>query len=155
VGRRNGLSFCRNRIRVRRFEDPPGPAQTGKTAAWNNGLKADGDDWAPAKALAEKGFRRDELARVATVKRKSVAFVMHPAALAEISTCADIVVSCVPLNSLCPTARGPHRSVDLWRESAHAVYLEGQLIRVETVPRKRGQPSVDAHNRRTDKKICQ
>ena len=72
------------------------------------------------------------------VKGKTVAFVRHPAALAEECERADIVVAQIPINRPCPNARVTVDRIDLWADGAHALYLDGQSIRVETVAQSRG-----------------
>ena len=101
-------------------------------------LRADGDPRKPASALEGHDFRCDELACVATVKGKSVAYVRHPAALEEECARADIVVAQIPINRRCPKARVTVDRIDLWLDGAHALYLDGQSIRVETVAEMRG-----------------
>jgi len=101
-------------------------------------LRADGDARDPGAALKNNGFRCDELACIAMVKGKTVAFVRHPAALAEECARADIVVAQIPLNRRCPKARVTVDRLDLWADGAHALYLDGQSIRVETVAQHRG-----------------
>lgn len=101
-------------------------------------LRADGDPRDPVMALKSGSFKCDELACIAKVKGKTVAFVRHPAALAEECARADIVVAQIPLRRPCPNARVTVDRIDLWADGAHALYLEGQSIRVETVAQHRG-----------------
>ena len=101
-------------------------------------LKADGDLRDPAEALKARGLRCDELACVTTAGGKTIAFVRHPAALAEECARADIVVSQIPINRPCPKARVTVDRIDLWKDGAHALYFDGQSIRVETVAAARG-----------------
>lgn len=101
-------------------------------------LRSDGDPRVPLEALKGRGFRCDEIACVATVKGKTLAFVHHPAAIAEECARADIVISRVPIRRRCPKARTSIDRIDLWREGAHALYFDGQSIRVETVAEMRG-----------------
>lgn len=101
-------------------------------------LRAYGDPRNPSEALKGDMFRCDELACVATIAGKSVAFVHHPAALAEECSRADIVIAQMPVNRRCPNARAKIDRRDLWKEGAHALYLDGQSIRIETVANARG-----------------
>ena len=101
-------------------------------------LRADGDPRDPVSVLKSGGFKCDELACIADVKGKTVAFVRHPAALDEECARADIVVSQIPLGRPCPNARVTVDRFDLWADGAHALYLDGQSIRVETVAQSRG-----------------
>ena len=112
----------------------------GKRASYSleQWLRADGDPRDPASALKSGAFKCDELACIATVKGRTVAFVRHPAALAEECARADIVVAQIPLNRRCPKARVTVDRIDLWADGAHALYLDGQSIRIETVAQFRG-----------------
>ncbi len=101
-------------------------------------LRADGDARDPVLALKGDHFKCDELACVTKVKGKTVAFVRHPAALAEECARADIIVAQIPINRLCPKARVKVDRIDLWADGAHALYLDGQSIRIETVAQSRG-----------------
>ncbi|MBL8703498.1 MAG: ComEC family competence protein [Rhodospirillales bacterium] len=68
----------------------------------------------------------------------SVALVHEASALAEECASADVVVSSVPVRRGC---RGPALVIDrfaLWREGAHALWLEKGRARVETVAQERG-----------------
>lgn len=112
----------------------------GKKASYSleRWLRADGDPRDPALALKSSVFKCDELACVAKVKGKTVAFIRHPAALAEECARADIVVAQIPLHRRCPNARVTVDRIDLWADGAHALYMEGQSIRIETVAQHRG-----------------
>jgi competence protein ComEC len=101
-------------------------------------LRADGDARDPVMALKGQIFKCDELACIAKVKGKTVAFVRHPAAVAEECARADIVVAQIPLGRACPKALVTVDRIDLWADGAHALYLDGQSIRVETVAQSRG-----------------
>lgn len=112
----------------------------GKQASYSleQWLRADGDARDPISALKNKDFKCDELACITKVKGKTVAFVRHPAALAEECMKADIVVAQIPINRPCPKARATVDRIDLWSDGAHALYLKGQSIRIETVAQRRG-----------------
>jgi len=83
-------------------------------------------------------FRCDDIACLAEVKGKSVAVLLHPAAIREECERADIVIARFPLGNRCPKARVNIDRLDLGQGGAHALYLEGQSIRIETVAQKRG-----------------
>ncbi len=101
-------------------------------------LKADGDPRDPAAVLKARGFRCDELACAGSVKGKSVAFVRHPAALEEECARADIVISRLPVGRSCRKTRVSVDVIDILERGAHALYLDGQSIRIETVAEQRG-----------------
>ncbi|MBT6094163.1 MAG: DUF4131 domain-containing protein [Rhodospirillaceae bacterium] len=69
---------------------------------------------------------------------KKVALVRHERALAEDCWQADAVISPLPVRGRCPAAVVVDR-FDLWRRGAHAVWLEKDKIRVESVNEQRGK----------------
>ncbi|MEM8743677.1 MAG: ComEC/Rec2 family competence protein, partial [Pseudomonadota bacterium] len=111
---------------------------TKKSYSLEQWLKADGDPRAPGDVLKKRGFRCDELACVASVKNKKVAFVRHPAALAEECARADIVISQLPIDRSCRKARATVDVIDVLERGAHALYLEGQTIKITNVAEQRG-----------------
>ena len=69
----------------------------------------------------------------------TVALVQSPEALVEDCRLADVVVATVPVGRSC---RGPTAIVDrfdLWRDGAHALWLSGGVVRVESVNGNRGR----------------
>ena len=114
-------------------------------------LQADGDGRAPAEAAVDGVFACDELACLAKVRGKTVAFIRHAAALKEECARADIVVVPVPFDGPCPKARVIVDRIDVWSDGAHALYLDGQSIRRETVAGTRGaRPWVQVRRRRDE-----
>lgn len=101
-------------------------------------LRADGDQSDPADVLKRHGFNCDELACIAKRAGKTVSFIRHPAAVDEECATADIVIAQIPINRPCPNARIKIDRFDLWSGGAHALYFDGQSIRVETVAENRG-----------------
>jgi len=67
------------------------------------------------------------------LKDNVVALVTDSRALPEDCRRADIVISAVPVRGSCAGARLVVDRFDLWREGAHAIWLEDENIRVETV----------------------
>ena len=61
-----------------------------------------------------------------------------PARLAEDCAIAGVVVSLVPIRGRCPSAHTVIDRFDLWREGAHAVWLDEGAVRVSTVAERRG-----------------
>ena len=102
-------------------------------------LLADGDRRTLASIHKSDLYGCDELACLAHVKGKTVAFIRHPAAIAEECRKADIVVSKIPVRGPCPKARVVIDRFDLWAEGAHALYFDGLSLRVETVAEARGK----------------
>lgn len=114
------------------------PAAQRVTYSIDKWLLADGDGTADELGKRSGAYRCDEHACVATVKGKAIAFLRHPAALREECRRADIIVSQFPFRRRCPKARMIVDRLDFRREGAHAVYLDGEKIRIETVSRQRG-----------------
>ncbi len=113
----------------------PGKGGTYSLERW---LASNGDARTPREVRALKDFACDDLACVARVRGKSVAFLLHPAALREECASADIVVAKFPVGKHCKAARVTLDRLDLSNEGAHAFYLDGQSIRVESVAGGRG-----------------
>ena len=59
-------------------------------------------------------------------------------ALAEDCRVANVVVSLVPVRGDCPSATAVIDRFDIWREGAHAVYLDGDAIVIESVASRHG-----------------
>lgn len=67
-----------------------------------------------------------------------VALVRAPGALEEDCRIADVVIASVPVRRPCPSARVVVDRFDLWRNGAHALWLEESGLRVESVNGVRG-----------------
>ncbi|MGD9868270.1 MAG: ComEC/Rec2 family competence protein [Hyphomicrobiales bacterium] len=102
-------------------------------------LLTDGDGRPVTEALKAEGFTCDEHACLANVKGKTVAIVRHPAALAEECARSDIVVASFPVRAQCAKARVVIDYRSLSEAGAHALYLEGQSIRSQSVAEARGR----------------
>jgi competence protein ComEC len=95
------------------------------------------------EAAAEGGFACDGLGCIAERRGVTVAYVADRRALAEDCRRAQVVLSAVPVSRRCPSARLVVDRFDLWREGAHAIWLEaGWLeadgLKVETAAARRG-----------------
>src|SRR5690606_22110731 len=62
----------------------------------------------------------------------TVALVTDPAAVAEECWSADVLVSTVPVRGRCPSPKVVIDRFDLWRDGAHALWLENGGIRFES-----------------------
>ncbi|MBF0336051.1 MAG: ComEC family competence protein, partial [Alphaproteobacteria bacterium] len=80
-----------------------------------------------------------------------IALARHPAALPEDCAAADAVVATIPVRKSCAAKLVIDR-FDMWREGAHALWIEEDRIRVESVTdhqgarpwtRRRGKPDED------------
>lgn len=68
----------------------------------------------------------------------TVALVRHPAVLAEDCWVADVVIATVPVRQACSGPRLVIDRFDLWRNGAHALWLDSGQFRVESVNDSRG-----------------
>ncbi|MFQ5766291.1 MAG: ComEC/Rec2 family competence protein, partial [Rhodospirillales bacterium] len=81
-----------------------------------------------------------------------VALAYLEGALLEDCWAADVVVAVVPVRRRCPAGAGVVDRFDLWREGAHAIWLEDGGVRIETVNGRRGErPWVVRPRPRTEK----
>ncbi len=107
-------------------------------------LRRDGQAEAPTwprggKGAPAAGIRCDTLGCIQRRGDRTIAFVRDPRAFEEDCSRADLVVSTVPAWDLC---EGPETVVDrfdLWRGGSHAIWLNGDRARVESVARTRGK----------------
>ena len=89
-------------------------------------------------APAPEGMQCDSLGCVQKIKGQKIAFVRDPRALPEDCAEANLVISLVPVRRPC---EAPHTVIDrfdLWRNGAHAIWLESEGARVRTVAQTRG-----------------
>ncbi len=68
-----------------------------------------------------------------------VALVNRPEALFEDCRIANVMVSTVPVRAACPNPHTIIDRIDLWRYGAHALWLDGHRVRVESVNGSRGR----------------
>lgn len=101
-------------------------------------LAADGDDRTARLARTSDAFTCDAAACVATIRGKAVAWIKHPSALGEECERADIVVAQFPLGKRCKGARVSIDRLELLKQGAQALYLDGQSIVKKSVARARG-----------------
>ncbi len=117
------------------------PRARGMTAeTW---LRLHGRDGraSPLPGLGEGGegdFRCDSLGCVYRARGHVVAIARDARALAEDCQSAGVVVSLVPVRGDCPSAHTIIDRFDLWREGAHAIWLEAGAVRVSSVAEERG-----------------
>ncbi|MEC9368272.1 MAG: ComEC/Rec2 family competence protein [Pseudomonadota bacterium] len=102
-------------------------------------LQADGDGREAADALKSQGMTCDEHACLAMLKGKSVALLRHPGALDEECARSDIVIAPFPVGRRCGKTRVVIDQKLLSRSGTHALFLDGQSIRVESVADLRGR----------------
>ena len=115
-------------------------ATTGRAGryALERWLAADGDAREVDAARGADALSCDAAACIAEIKGKKIALLYHPSALREECARADIVVARFPLGYRCKSPRIVLDRVDFARSGAHALYLDGQSIRVRSVAERRG-----------------
>ncbi len=95
--------------------------------------------WPDSGADAASPNRCDSLGCLFRLKGRTIAFSTDPRAHPEDCETADVLVSSRPVRISC---RGPRVVIDrfdLWRHGAHAIYLGGGAVWVDTVSRHRGR----------------
>ncbi len=105
-------------------------------------LRRDGQavshDW-PSHGESEDGrLRCDGLGCIYRAEGRVVALVNDPRALVEDCGLASVVISLVPVRGNCGSAEVVIDRFSIWREGAHAVWLDEDEVRVESVAAKRG-----------------
>ncbi len=103
------------------------------------GREEPAEPWPKAGFSADGRLSCDAQGCIYRAKGHTVALVSHPAALEDDCRVADLVVSAVPVRRRCPSATRVIDRFDLWREGAHAVWLDGGAIRVESANAGRGR----------------
>jgi len=93
--------------------------------------------WPTSGLSADKRLSCDIEGCLYRVGGKVVALVYEDSGLAEDCWVADVIIALNPVRRTCPAARVIDR-FDLWRDGAHALWLERGRLRVETVNGARG-----------------
>ncbi|MCH7888370.1 MAG: ComEC/Rec2 family competence protein [Proteobacteria bacterium] len=96
-------------------------------------LRRNGQDVPAPWPGDDNGLRCDGAGCIYRAKGQVVALVRDSRALADDCRVADVVMSAVPVRRPCPSARVVIDRIDLWRGGAHALYLEANGVRVESV----------------------
>ncbi len=99
------------------------------------------------EARSTKIFRCDRLGCVANVKGKIVSFILHPSALREDCKKAHILISHLTIKRACGSAEVVIDRKQLKKYGAHAIYIEGTNIKVDSVHNHRpGRPWSNSSN---------
>lgn len=95
--------------------------------------------WPASGASRDGRLRCDSAGCILRVDGWMIALPGSPAALAEDCRRADLVISLEPVEGRCPSARVVIDRFDIWRDGAHAVWLDpGKGPRVRSTGRDRG-----------------
>jgi competence protein ComEC len=95
--------------------------------------------WPAAGTGGDGPLACDILGCIHRANGHTVALVRDEGALTEDCRIADVVVATVPARRPCPSATVVIDRFDLWREGAHALWLDRDAIRVESVNKVRGE----------------
>lgn len=102
------------------------------------GAKAPAGYWPTRGASPDERLRCDSLGCIYHSRNRVVAISRRGESLIEDCHLADVVISLVPIRGACASARAQLDRLALWREGAHAVWLDGDPIRIESVNDARG-----------------
>ncbi len=91
------------------------------------------EPWPEEGASAGGWLTCDRLGCLYLPPGESIAIVLDPRALDDDCRTAALIVSAVPVRGPCPSARAVIDRFDLWREGAHAIWLEDGGARIESV----------------------
>lgn len=111
---------------------------TRETWLRRSGAFGSGEPWPDRGASRDNRLVCDHLGCIYRVRGHTVALATSPAALAEDCRHADVIISTVPLRTRCPSARRVIDRFDLWRNGAHAIWLQNGRFRIESVNTERG-----------------
>ena len=103
------------------------------------GQKQDRAPWPKTGPSADGRLSCDVEGCVYRAGGRVVALAYGEGALAEDCWLADVVVSLVPVRMSCPAPAGLIDRFDLWRQGGHALWLNGDKVRIETVNGVRGE----------------
>lgn len=95
--------------------------------------------WPAAGTGGDGSLACDALGCIHRANGHTVALVRNEGALADDCRIADVVVAMVPVRRPCPSATVVIDRFDLWRDGAHALWLDNDRVRVESVNGLRGR----------------
>ncbi len=113
-----------------------GTARSYVFARW---LENDGDARAPKEAGKGLNFRCDRRGCVTRIKGLTLALTRHPSGLNDDCAMADIVIVRFPVKRVCESPRLLIDPDMTRRDGVHAVYMDGDKFRIETVEAHRGR----------------
>ncbi|MBL8661122.1 MAG: ComEC/Rec2 family competence protein [Rhodospirillales bacterium] len=94
--------------------------------------------WAGATAGGSAFIRCDGSGCTVEIKERTVALMLRADAAADDCRIADILISLVPVPGACPSPRVIVDRFDLWRNGAHAIWLNANGAEVRSVNGLRG-----------------
>jgi competence protein ComEC len=112
-------------------------------------LLADGDGAAPSAAAQRPGFTCADGVCVGVAKGRRIAYADKTVEGRIKCPQADVLIAAFPLRGACKAIPLRIDRFDVWRHGAYALYIDEDLIRVETARQHRGErPWVVAPQRR-------
>lgn len=81
----------------------------------------------------------DPMGCIAQVNGKKVALAWRAGAVAEDCGLVDLMISRIPLRRACQRPEKTVDRFDLWRNGAHAIWIDGDSIKIESVATTRGE----------------
>lgn len=103
-------------------------------------LRQDGDEAQPAEAVRRPGWTCERDVCRATVEGRRVIYVgKEEPAMALPCAEADILVTGFPLRGRCRSVKLRIDRFSVWRKGAHALYIDGDAIRIETARDLQGE----------------
>lgn len=117
----------------------PVPARRGRFAV-SQWLRLEGDEALPAEATRRPGWTCVEDVCRASVEGRRVVYVgKEEPAMALPCAEADILVTAFPLRGRCRSVKLRIDRFSVWRKGAHALYIDGDAIRIETARDLQGE----------------
>ncbi len=98
----------------------------------------DATPWSQATGGGNNFIRCDGSGCIVEIRDRTVALMLRADAAADDCRMADILISLVPVRGACPSPSVIVDRFDLWRNGAHAVWLDAGGVRVRSVNGLRG-----------------
>jgi competence protein ComEC len=116
----------------------PGTARLTRETWLRRAGQDDAEAWPKSGASADGRLVCDPQGCIYRVQDQIVALVRDASALAEDCRHAAIVVATIPARRICPSARVVVDRFALWRDGGHALWIDGDNVRVASVRAERG-----------------
>ncbi len=108
-------------------------------------LRRSGLDGASPARWPDEGFSRDRrltcdsMGCIYRAGGQRIALIRNNGALFEDCRSADVIISAVPVRGPCPSAHTVIDRFELWRNGAHALWIDDGGVRIESVNQERGK----------------
>jgi competence protein ComEC len=117
---------------------------SGRAARFDGGIwlrragQKDRAPWPRDGYGADGRLACDALGCIYRAEGQIISIAWKPGALIEDCHVADLVVSTEPVRRACPSAKRVIDRFDLWRDGGHAVWIERDGVRIQSVREARG-----------------